>query len=192
MKKPIVQLIIFLLIVVFSTFILLRFNSFNHNNEAHYPSGSVNITLPQNMISLMDFSNEESNSFATRNLNIRLYYLLGKGKVNLAKGDYKKAENELRTLLLFYPDNKTILSLLGGVLYTAGNYEQAHDIFLIMLENNPNDPLARENMGLALEKQQKYSEAIEEFLRASLLRPESASMYLHLAGLYSIVYLNRS
>jgi tetratricopeptide (TPR) repeat protein len=184
MNKPIVQLVVFLFIVVFATFVLIRFDSFYKNRDLQ-ADDSKKMLLMQKKPTLMNLGNQQA--ITERNSEINLYRFIGRIKTDLARGRYDKAENDLRNLLLFYPNNRTVLSLLGGVLYSGGNYRQAHDMFVIILKNNPNNSLARESMGTVLKKQHKYSEAIEEFLHASLLRPESASMYLHLAGLYSII-----
>ncbi len=184
MNKPIVQLVVFLFIVIFATFVLLRFDTF-HLNKAVQVDNEMGMLLPQNKPVLIGLGNQQSTE--QKNSEINLYRFIGRVKTDLAKGKYNKAENDLRNLLLFYPKNRTVLSLLGGVLYSSGNYEQAHDMFMIMLKNDPDDSYSRESMGIVLKKQGRYSEAIEEFLYASLLKPESASMYLHLSGLYSIV-----
>lgn len=169
---------------MFATFVLLRFDSF-YLNKTVQTNDSIKMLLSQSKTALIGLDSPQTTIKA--NSEINLYHFIGQIKTDLAKGKYKKAENDLRNLLLFYPNNRTVLSLLGGVLYSRGNYEQAHDMFMILLKNNPDDSFTRESMGILLNKQCRYSEAIEEFLNASLLKPESASMYLHLAGLYSIV-----
>ena len=184
MNKPIVQLVVFLLIVVFATIVLLKFDTFHINKTVH-TEDSMEMLLPQKKTALIGLENRQN--FAEINSEINLYRFIGRIKMDLAQGKFLKAENDLRNLLLFYPNNRTVLSLLGGVLYSGGNYEQAREMFTLILKKNPDDSFTRENNGIVLKKQHRYSEAIEEFLNASLLKPESSSMYLHLAGLYSIV-----
>ena len=184
MNKPIVQLVIFLFIVIFATYVLLEFDTF-HLSKPVQSDASVEMLLSQNKTVLIDLDDRQK--MKDKNSVINVYSYIEHIKKDIAKGDYHIAENDLRNLLLFYPNNRTVLSLLGGVLYSGGKYEQAQNMFMIMLKNNVDDSFARENMGIVLKKQNRYTEAIEEFLHASLLKPESASMYLHLAGLYSIV-----
>ena len=126
----------------------------------------------------------DSNTDSERKLNLHRFIM--RVKKEISEGLYNQAENDLRNLLLFYPGNRTVLSLLGGILYSRGDYEQAQNMFMLMKRNNPDDAFARENLGLTFEKQFKHNEAIEEFLNASLLKPDSASSYIHLAGLYSL------
>jgi tetratricopeptide (TPR) repeat protein len=183
MNKPIVQLVVFLFIVILATFVLSRFDSF-YVDDAIQPDDSLKMLLSSKKTVLVGLKDQQ---IVNRNSEISLYRFIERIKADLAKGKYKKAENNLRNLLLFYPNNRTVLSLLGGVLYSSGKYEQAREMFMLMLENNPDDSFVREGMAITLRKQHRYTEAIEEFLHASLLKPESASMYLHLAGLYSIV-----
>ena len=185
MNKSILQLMVLLLIVAFATLVLLKIAPSNYLADKT-TSKTADIHLP---VPFTHSANAPKNRhrFIKENPTINLYYLLEMVKADLAKGKYSKAENTLRNLLLFYPHNKTVLSLLGGVLYSSGNYEQARNMFKLMVKNDSNDPLARENLGLVLERQHKYAKAIKEFLRASLLKPNSASMYLNLAGLYSII-----
>jgi tetratricopeptide (TPR) repeat protein len=180
MNKPIVQLVVFLFIVILATFVLSRFDSF-YVDDAIQPDDSLKMLLSSKKTALVDVKPVNKNS------EISLYRFIERIKADLAKGKYKKAENNLRNLLLFYPNNRTVLSLLGGVLYSSGKYKQAREMFMHMLENNPDDSFVREGVAITLKKQHRYTDAIEEFLHASLLKPESASMYLHLAGLYSIV-----
>ena len=152
--------------MIFSTIALLRLDS-SFYTGVEKPAPSVKMVLSSAPDSFIYFT-QQQNKINGKKTGINLYYLLETVKADLAKGEYKKAENNLKNLLLFYPNNRTVLSLLGGVLYSTGNYRQAQNMFELMIKNNPDDSLGRESMGLVLEKQKKYTQAIEEFLHASL------------------------
>ena len=111
MNKPIVQLVVFLFIVVFATFVLIRFDSFYKNRDLQ-ADDSKKMLLMQKKPTLMNLGNQQA--ITERNSEINLYRFIGRIKTDLARGRYDKAENDLRNLLLFYPNNRTVLSLLGG------------------------------------------------------------------------------
>ncbi len=181
MNKPIIQLVVFLLFVIFITFALIKYCIVFESDREKQVAASLDILLSKDKPDL-----EMLDSKAKDERNLNLYRFIQEIKKEIADGLYDKAEDNLRNLLLFYPKNRTVLSLLGGILYSRGDYEQAQSMFMLMRKNNPDDAFARESLGLTFEKQFKHNEAIEEFLNASLLKPDSASTYIHLAGLYSL------
>ncbi|MCP4180747.1 MAG: tetratricopeptide repeat protein [bacterium] len=188
-KTSFTPLIIFLFIVVLGTFLLVNWGYFYPKNKPNKRSDNTLYTLS------LKHSKKKHNNIAGVNPGIEnLYY----NKVNLrknltiirallAEGDIEEAQNNLRTLLLFYPENKTVLSLLGGIYYLSGEYESAKNIFNRILILYPEDILARENIGLIFEKKGQYDKAINEFIKVLTISKESAIPYLHLAGIYSVI-----
>lgn len=105
----------------------------------------------------------------------------------LSIGEPDKAEDTLRTLLVFYPDDFDALSLLGGLLYAAGRYDEAVSTLRQRLRVAPDVADAHEDLALALESSSRNQQAIEEFLKASALSPGSARASLKLAGIYALL-----
>lgn len=60
--------------------------------------------------------------------------LLRDAKLCLSRGEFKKAEHKLKTLLLFSSRNTQAWSLLGGIYFLSGRYEKAEAIFNKVLE----------------------------------------------------------
>ena len=189
-KTSFTPLIIFLFIVVLGTFLLVNWGFF-------YPSVKSNKVNTENRLYTLSLKHSKikSNNISGVNPEIRnLYY----NKVNLrknltiirallAEGNIEEAQNNLRTLLLFYPENKTVLSLLGGIYYLSGEYDRAKNIFGRIITLYPEDILARENIGLIFEKKGEYDKAINEFIKVLTISKESPIPYLHLAGIYSVI-----
>jgi tetratricopeptide (TPR) repeat protein len=189
-KTSFTPLIVFLFIVVLGTFLLVNWGFF-------YPLGKTNKLNKSNRLYTLSLkhSKKKLNNIAGISPNIQnLYY----NKVNLRKkltvvralladGNIEEAQNNLQTLLLFYPNNRTVLSLLGGIYYLSGDYANAKNIFSRIINLYPEDILAGENIGFIYEKTGKYDEAINEFIKVLAISKESAIPYLHLAGIYSVI-----
>lgn len=103
----------------------------------------------------------------------------------LDAGNMALAENKVRNVLVFEPDNFNAMSLLGRILYSEHKYEQAEAIYRRLAELNKNDPSVYNNLGQALAKQNKFDEAIEQMSVAAELDPESPFISLNLSGIYS-------
>lgn len=192
MKKTIFTPLIFLLfIIIAGTFILVNNSSmFFNNQEAKEQSFSGKFTIVG--FHLFDLVPEEkklenNNIIKEKGYKPDLCRGLDSVRVCLSKGDYSSAENELKNLLIFYPDNKTILSLLGGVFYLSGKYNQAIIVFSSLQKSYPDDPVIKENLGVQYEKKKNYKMAIREFNEALKVSESSSLSYIHLARLYSIL-----
>lgn len=103
-----------------------------------------------------------------------------------AAGQYARAEDQLRTALLFYPRDRRILSLLGTVLYLQRKYPDAEGIFRLMTQLDPDDTFAYSNLGAALAGQNRFQEAIVSVRQAWQREPDSPAAALNLSGLYSL------
>lgn len=111
---------------------------------------------------------------------------LAKVRKLLAGNKLERAEDELKTLLVFDPDNADALTLLGGILYYSGREKEAETVFRRQIKINPQDHLAYNRLGSALAKQKRYKEAIESVATAIGLEPGSGEAQINLAGIYSI------
>lgn len=101
-------------------------------------------------------------------------------------GHFARAEDQLRTALLFYPDNRALLSMLGTALYLQQKYQPAEAIFRRLTALNPDDTSAYNNLGAALAGQKKYKEALASARKVYDKEPDSAAAAINLAGLYSL------
>lgn len=103
-----------------------------------------------------------------------------------AGGQYARAEDQLRTALVFYPNDIRILSLLGTVLYMQKQYRSAEEIFRLMTTLNPEDTAAYTNLGAVLASQKRYKEAIVSARKVYLKEPDSPIAALNLSSVYSL------
>lgn len=103
-----------------------------------------------------------------------------------ANGQYARAEDQLRTALVFYPADRRILSLLGTVLYIQRKYRESENIFRLMTMLNPDDSEAYTNLGAVLAGQKRYQEAIVSARKVYLKTPESPIAALNLSSMYSL------
>lgn len=113
--------------------------------------------------------------------------MLEKAKEMLSKGKEEEAEDELRTLLIFDPDNFPALSLLGGIFYYSQRYAEAEMIFRRQIKIQPESSTVYNRLGSALAKQQKMEEAIKITAKAAELNPNSPDAHINLAGMYSVI-----
>lgn len=103
-----------------------------------------------------------------------------------ASGQYSRAEDQLRTALVFYPEDRRILSLLGTVLYMQKKYQDAEAIFRFMTVLHPDDTFAYTNLGIVLASQKRYQEAIVNAQKVYQQEPDSPIAALNLSGIYSL------
>lgn len=103
-----------------------------------------------------------------------------------ANGQYARAEDQLRTALVFYPEERRILSLLGTVLFMQKKYRESEDIFRHLTVLNPDDTVAYTNLGAVLASQKRYQEAIVSAKKVYLKEPGSPIAALNLSSVYSL------
>lgn len=133
---------------------------------------------------------KKSSSVRSVKLNEReqaeMQELLNRAYTEMAGGNASAAENTVKTVLIFEPDNYAALSLLGRILYNNRNYAQAEAVFRRQSELNGKDAHVYNNLGQAMAKQNKYEEAIKSMNIAADLDPESPFVALNLSGMYSV------
>lgn len=108
----------------------------------------------------------------------------------IAAGDAKRAVKELERALELAPDDPATETLMGWAQMLREQYDDALMTYYKVLMKDPNNPLARVNLGYICLKKGIFGEAIEHLSKA--IRQESdrkAQMYAHLY--MGLVYLER-
>lgn len=112
--------------------------------------------------------------------------LLEHAKNYLRKGDSWNAEEKLRTLLVFEPDNREALAILGDIFYASRRYPEAEVVFRRLVKLDPKESSVYNSLGAVLAKQKKFDEAIKVTEKALIYEPDSAIAYLNLSGMHSV------
>ncbi len=113
--------------------------------------------------------------------------LLDRGAAALASGDAAAARDALEGALALRPKDAKALALLGQACYRQGRFDDAVAAWQRLVDDNPVEPAARVNLGLAFLKARRHPEARKQLEIALDLDPEhrKAMNYLGLALLES-------
>ncbi len=111
--------------------------------------------------------------------------LLAQGGEAAARGELELAREGLEDALAIRSHDPQVLGLLGQVFYRLGRYEDAAIAWQRLVDDNPVEPGARVNLGLAWLKARQYQEAVKQLKIALDLNPDhrKAAGYLGLAWL---------
>ncbi len=103
--------------------------------------------------------------------NYRLEALIGLGETYLSMNQPEKARDQFEKGLQFRPNSDLCQLGVGQVALQEKNYDQAQNIFSKLSSQNTAEPGARAQyyLGLALQDQNKYSDAIKEFSKVKVL-----------------------
>lgn len=113
-----------------------------------------------------------------------------KGWSMISAGDYTGAERVLSKALQLSPDNPQAESLLGWAQMLQDNFDEALLNFQKVLVREPQNALARVNVGYICLKKRIFGEAIEHLSRAIRLdNDKKANLYAHFY--LGLVYLER-
>ena len=113
-----------------------------------------------------------------------------KGWSKLSLGDHEGAEVALRKALELSPNDPQTEALLGWALMLQEKYDDALLMFQKVLMRQPQNALARINVGYICLKKRIFGEAIEHLSRAIRLdNDKKASLYAHFY--LGLVYLER-
>src|SRR5688572_24581584 len=113
-----------------------------------------------------------------------------KGWSRLSLGDYAGAEQALRKAIELSPNQPQSEALLGWALMLQEKYDEALLWFQKVLVREPQNSLARINVGYICLKKGVYGEAIEHLSRAIRLdNDKKATLYAHFY--LGLVYLER-
>jgi tetratricopeptide (TPR) repeat protein len=113
-----------------------------------------------------------------------------KGWSRLSLGDYAGAETALRKAIELSPNDPQSEALLGWALMLQEKYDEALTWFQKVLVREPQNSLARINVGYICYKKKIWNEAIEHLSRAIRLdNDKKATLYAHFY--LGLVYLDR-
>jgi tetratricopeptide (TPR) repeat protein len=113
-----------------------------------------------------------------------------KGWSKLSLGDYEGAEVALRKAIDLSPNDPQSEALLGWALMLQEKYDDALLVFQKVLIHEPQNALARINVGYICLKKRIFGEAIEHLSRAIRLdNDRKATLYAHFY--LGLVYLER-
>ena len=112
----------------------------------------------------------------------RLSQLIEIAKESLDERNNIEAKKALLSALHYDENNTDILRMLGVAYMNMNDFANAKDIYLKILEINPNDDLAHSSLANALHKLKEDNEAIYEHQKAILLDPKYAPHYYNYAN----------
>jgi tetratricopeptide (TPR) repeat protein len=117
--------------------------------------------------------------------------LIDKGWNHIANGDYGKAREILEAALKKAPNNVRVMKLLGWAYMYDERYDEALLLYQKVLNIEPNDDLARNNLGYICYKKKIFGEAIEHLSKVIKTGTDvSAKLY---ANYYlGLVYFERN
>ena len=98
--------------------------------------------------------------------------LLAQGGEAAARGELEPAREALEDALAYRSHDPQVLGLLGQVFYRLARYDDAAIAWQRLVDDNPVEPGARVNLGLAWLKARHYKEAIEQLKIALDLNPD--------------------
>ncbi|MFL5270558.1 MAG: tetratricopeptide repeat protein, partial [Anaeromyxobacteraceae bacterium] len=112
-------------------------------------------------------------------------FRLTRGADLLAKGDLEAARAALGRARELRPSDPQVLGLLGQSLYKLGRFDDAAELYELLVVESPIEAAARVNLGLANLRAKRYDAAVRELEIALDLNPEhkKAMGYLGLAHL---------
>ena len=113
-----------------------------------------------------------------------------KGWSKLSLGDHEGAEVALRKAIDLSPNDTQAQALLGWALMHQEKYDEALRVFQAVLSKQPDNSLARINIGYISFKKKAFADAIEHLSRAIRLdNDRKATLYAHFY--LGLVYLER-
>ena len=177
------------LIISFAVIILLTFIIINTKPKESAIELQTNGTAPT--MSLSTVSKNQFKHKAPLTRKQRESYIpesekfLENAKKFLSDGKENEAEDTLRTLLIFEPDNPQALSLLAGIFYYSQRYSGAEIIFRRQIRLNPENDSLYTHLGSALARQGKMNEAIKTTLTAVEINPKSSDAQINLSSMYA-------
>ena len=188
MDKSLAPLIAVFALIILLSMILLNSNWMNQRDSIKKtpPTPHEMAIRPESANSLMSSKTPTKKKPEHENL-INVGETLGAAKKKIATGKMEEAEEQLRTILVFEPDHRQALSLLGGILYYSNRYKDAEGVFRHQIKLDPTNSLAYNRLGSALAKQKKYKEAIDNSSIAVGMNPDSGNGHINLAGMYAVV-----
>jgi hypothetical protein len=120
-------------------------------------------------------------------LDEEFLFHLNRGSELIGRGEAEAARGALERALELRPKDAKVLGLLGQSYYRLGRYPEAVAAWQRLVDDNPVEPGARVNLGLANLKAKRHAEAVKQLEIALDLSPDhrKAMGYLGLALLES-------
>ncbi|MDD3119099.1 MAG: hypothetical protein PHQ27_07970, partial [Victivallales bacterium] len=104
----------------------------------------------------------------------------------LENKNIEEAENKIRLVLIFAPDNIKAMTILGQIMYFKGRYREAEHIFRRQLHCAPYHATAYNNLAAVMTRQKCFSEALTHIDRAAELAPDSPEILINQAGIMTL------
>ena len=83
---------------------------------------------------------------------------------------FEEAKNEINKQTIKFPNSSILHNIFGAVLVEENRLVLAIEQYKKSIKLNPNYAEAYNNLGIALEKLNKYPDAIDKFEKATLLK----------------------
>jgi tetratricopeptide (TPR) repeat protein len=99
-------------------------------------------------------------------------------------GDLETAESLLKRSLSEHPDERDIRFLLGTTLVKARKLDEAKDEFACLVEKNPEDIAALNNLAVIYCRQEKFLDALEILQQTIDIDPTKVELYYNLGNTY--------
>jgi predicted O-linked N-acetylglucosamine transferase (SPINDLY family) len=110
--------------------------------------------------------------------------LISAGYRHFQNGQLREAERCFQDILETSPGHVGALTLLGVTYTRMGRSGQAAEMLGRAAELQPDSPMARYNLGVALQAARSLEEAIAAFSAATALKPDYAPAYLRLGEIF--------
>ncbi|QSH40155.1 tetratricopeptide repeat protein [Lentisphaerota bacterium ZTH] len=182
MNKSLLPLIIVLGIIVTATAVLVNIRDARTNATGDFSSAPTSMSLSPytqaQTVPLKFKKTDEEIRYQVNRIMLQAYNAL-------ERGDIDQAASQVKTILVFEPDNYDALSLLGRIYYIRHEFKSAESIYRRLMVINSKDPAVRNNLGQTLLKQQKYKQAVNELKAAFKFKPDSGIISVNLAGALS-------
>lgn len=184
LTRQLAPLIVFIVLIIILT-LVIRGSRLPEQQEKNTGPGGSELEMRLSPFSYQP--SRRSPAADRRNLNLPDPDMVISGASrDAANGQYARAEDQLRTALVFYPEERRILSLLGTVLFMQKKYPDAEGIFRHLTVLDPEDTSAYTNLGAVLASQKRYKEAIDSAKKVYLKEPDSPIAALNLSSVYSL------
>ncbi|MCX6986249.1 MAG: tetratricopeptide repeat protein [Lentisphaerae bacterium] len=182
MNKSLAPLIISFAVIILLTFIII--NTKPRESAIELQTNGTAPTMSLSPVSKTQFKHKAPLTRKQRDSYIPdSEKFLENAKIFLSDGKENEAEDTLRTLLIFEPDNPQALSLLAGIFYYSQRYSEAEIIFRRQVKLNPDNDAVYNRLGSALARQGKMKEAIRMTMKAADINPKSSDAQINLSSM---------
>jgi len=182
---PLAVFIAVLAFVILISVILMSLRSILDRNDPDdaLRAGYEPVMLPQLSVGTTGQTSGGGTDDAVFQPDLGMSLLMAKNALN--EGNIARAEDILRSLLLFFPGSPTAEKLLGNVFYLSERYADAERIYRTILARDPSDLVSLNNLAIVQGMQGNFADAVSNMKKVSEVEPGSAIPDLNLAGLYS-------